>query len=91
MTVATERLQSAWLYQGAGALANPALTCCQKDYALTLRRQLAERLAAEAADASIHFTRTAFGAEWAGIFNACRREAARTRRAARRLAHQVHA
>ena len=52
---------------------------------------LRERLTREAAEVSIHFTHSPFGAEWAGIFTACRREAARTRRAVRRLAHQVHA
>ena len=45
----------------------------------------------EAADVSIHFTRSPLGAEFAGIFDACRREVARIERADRRLAHQVHA
>ena len=91
MSAPIDRLQSDWVYQGAAALKAPALTRGQKAYALTLRRQLVERLTREAAEVSIHFTHSPFGAEWAGIFTACRREAARTRRAVRRLAHQVHA
>lgn len=80
-----------WVYQGTDALKNAALSCCQKSYALSLRRQLASRLMREAADVSIHFTRSPLGAEFAGIFDACRREVARIERADRRLAHQVHA
>lgn len=81
----------AWVHQGTDALKNAALTCCQKSYALSLRRQLASRLMREASDVSIHFTRSPLGVEFAGIFDACRREVARIERADRRLAHQVHA
>ena len=79
-----------WLCAGdrAGKLAT--LTFDQRDYAITLRRQLAERLGREsAARAGKALGRE--GALWDGILQACQREAARMERAAKRLARESSA
>jgi hypothetical protein len=85
-----QRLQSPWLYRGADAMARTDISNTQKDYALTLRRQLVVRLQGEfgptdALDAS------PAGRERYLIACELRRELRRTHRAALRLANKVTA
>jgi len=90
MSASIDRLQSDWVYQGAAVLKAPALTRGQKAYALTLRRQLAQQLEGQA-NAVVVTEAGPRHEEFEAIAHACRREVFRTARAARRLAHQVHA
>lgn len=89
------RLQSAWLYKGPDAAKNHRLTTDQAWYAITLRRQQAERLLREAPPPvkaptwSDDWQRTF---EWNTIRTALRREITRCVRADKRLAAKaVHA
>lgn len=82
---ATRRLESEWLYQGPEAIRNKSLLPAQQSYAITLRRQLAERLATEAIQIAASDA-TPRGREWACIATACKREISRSERADRRLA-----
>ena len=84
------RLESGWLYQGPEALRNRALQPVQHGYALTLRRQLVQRLEIEAARIAV-LNPTPRGREWSYIRAACRRELQRTERAERRLATRMGA
>lgn len=79
------RLESGWIYQGPEAIKNKSLLPAQQSYAITLRRQLADRLATEAGRIAAQDT-TPRGREWACIATACKREARRAERADKRLA-----
>lgn len=80
-----------WVYQGAEAGRDPKLTANQRAYAITLRRQLAERLTAEAGIEAKTVRRDCGVAAryWAMIEQACRREARRMDRALNRLSRQA--
>ncbi len=90
MNASLNRLQSGWVYRGAAVLRATALTADQKSYALTLRRQLVERLEGEAFAVAV-CTGGQVAREFADIAHACRRERFRTERAHKRLAKQEHA
>lgn len=82
----SQRLQSAWRYKGPDAAKTPGITPDQLSYAITLRRQLAERLLAGAL-----WSVSEIGlihAEWACIKTALRREITRCNRAHLRLARK---
>ena len=85
-----QRLQSPWLYRGADAMARTDISSTQKDYALTLRRQLVERLQREVGPTEA-LDATPQGREFYLIACELRRELRRTRRAALRLANKVAA
>lgn len=79
-------LANGWLHKGPDARRyHPKITDDQRDYAITLRRQLAERLGEEAAK------RAAAPVEpnrvfWVSIQNACRREVTRCLRVNNQMA-----
>ena len=74
-----------WIYQGAEAGRSHSLTADQLSYAIALRRQLAERLAREAARVALgNFS--ALGKLHFAAAAACRREARRMERALGRSA-----
>jgi len=79
------RLDSGWLYQGPEAAKAPDLTAAQLSYAITLRRQLAERLKYEAQRIAIGNT-SPEGRFWSTVGAACRAEVGRCERALQRLA-----
>lgn len=79
-----DRLAANWVYQGAEATRVAGLSPGQVGYALTLRRQLADRLRDVASRRAV-FDPTPRGREWSRIAHACRREVARTERVMRRL------
>jgi hypothetical protein len=86
----TKRLQSPWLYRGADAMARTDISSTQKNYALTLRRQLVERLQQEVEPTASMFA-TPIAGEFYLIACELRRELRRTHRAALRLANKVTA
>lgn len=73
-----------WVYLGGHIPYGITLTAGQQDYAMTLRRQLAERLVGEASRRAIGDL-SAAGREWTRIAAACRREVRRMERAQARL------
>lgn len=82
------RLESGWVYRALAAAEGRELTSGQINYAITLRRVLAESLARAAGQrAMCDFS--AAGKEWLGISAACRREVRRMERAEARLANVV--
>lgn len=87
---ARERLASGWVYMGSDAAKHtPQLSRGQRAYAISLRRQLAERLAKEASRRAV-LNPSPEGREWTFIAEACRHEARRMERADIRLAASLH-
>jgi len=79
-----------WVYLGDKAARIPALTPGQVNYAITLRRQLADRLAKEASRRALA-NLSAAGREWSRIANIFRSEVRRMERADQRLSARFRA
>lgn len=79
-----------WIYMGDRAAHVAGLTPGQVNYAITLRRQLADRLAKEASRRALANLSPA-GREWTRIANICRNEVRRMERADQRLAQRFRA
>lgn len=84
-----QRLQNPWIYKGPDAAKNHRLSTDQAWYAITMRRQLAERLlrdSPEPSKAPIWSDEWQRTVEWNTIRTALKREITRCVRADKRLA-----